>query len=177
MCVSQFDWESEVEHKLKMLQARSVIRNGSYCPDPRSFPTTEEFYEAFGAFAITFYVMSGLITLTLIGMFLYLVKRFHENENFPSSRLVPTLWVNSVYFVVALATTFCVVLPQSSHFVWLFYRVFLGLAMGYFVDLTLLWYGGERRMIEKIGKERSIHLRVRPCCCCFICSNHKPLTK
>ena len=70
-------------------------------------------------------------------------KSFTVFENFPNLsqqiRRVATLWVNSVYLIVAIATLFCVILPQSSDFVWLFYRVYLGMAMGYFVDLTLAW--------------------------------------
>lgn len=158
--------------------AENIRHNGenlSLCPDSMSFPTVGEFYEAFGGYAIALYFSSGVITLVLLAMFFYLVNHFFKKNL--SSRLVPTLWVNSVYVVVALATTVCVVLPQSSHFVWLFYRVYLGMAMGYFVDLTLIWYGGESGMLGSIGRGQNINLRVRPCCCCLICSNETPLTR
>ena len=95
----------------------------------------------------------------------------------PASRRVPTLWVNSVYMVVALATVFSVVLPQSSDFVWLFYRVYLGMAMGYFVDLTLAWYGGESEMLRHIGEGKHINFRVRPCCFCLICPKSTPFNR
>ena len=95
----------------------------------------------------------------------------------PGSRRVPTLWVNSVYMVVALATVFSVVLPQSSDFVWLFYRVYLGMAMGYFVDLTLAWYGGESEMLRHIGEGKEINFRVRPCCFCLICPKATPFNR
>jgi hypothetical protein len=79
--------------------------------------------------------------------------------------------------VVALATVFSVVLPQSSDFVWLFYRVYLGMAMGYFVDLTLAWYGGESEMLRHIGEGKEINLRVRPCCFCLICPRATPFNR
>jgi len=145
------------------------------CPDPGEYPTSGDFYEAFGGYAIALYVSSGLITLILFLMYIYLVKHFFTHV--PSSRRVPTLWVNSVYVVIALATIFCVVLPQSSDFVWLFYRVYLGMAMGYFVDLTLSWYGGENEMLRHVGEGTMINLRVRPCCFCIICSSSTPFTR
>jgi len=94
--------------------------NSSECPDIGHYPTVFEFYEAFGPYAIALYVASAVITLILCAEYGYLVRHFFTHV--PSSRRVPTLWVNSVYMVVALATVISVVLPQSSDFVWLFYR-------------------------------------------------------
>ena len=88
----------------------------------------------------------GLVTIVLACQFVFLVRHFFLYV--PASRRVATLWVNSVYLIVSIATVFCVILPQSSDFVWLFYRVYLGMAMGYFVDLTLAWYGGESEMLR-----------------------------
>lgn len=151
------------------------IRSNSTCPDPKSLPTVEEFYEAFGGYAIALYVSSAMFSIVLLIMLLYLVRHFFKIV--PRDRLVATLWVNSVYVVVAMATTICIVFPQSSDFVWLFYRVYLSLAMGYFVDLTLAWHGGEKAMLENIGEGQEINLRIRPCCLCFICSSSTKLTR
>ena len=74
----------------------------------------------------------------------------------PSSRRIATLWVNSVYLVVAVFTMFSVVLPASSNFVWLFYRVYVGMAMGHFVHLTMAWYGGETAMLQNIGEGEKV---------------------
>ena len=88
-----------------------------------------------------------------------------------------TFWVNSVYLVVAIFTMFSIALPMASDFVWLFYRVYLGLAMGHFVFLTLNWYGGETAMLEAVGHDTLVNLRVRPCCFCFCCPNAAHLNK
>ena len=88
-----------------------------------------------------------------------------------------TFWVNSVYLVVAIFTMFSIALPMASDFVWLFYRVYLGLAMGHFVFLTLNWYGGETAMLEAVGHHTLVNLRVRPCCFCFCCPNAAHLNK
>ena len=90
---------------------------------------------------------------------------------------VATLWINSVYFVVALFSLLSIYLPKSSVFVWLFYRVYLGIAMRYFITLTMQWYGGEAGMIEAVGPEMKINFRVFPCCCLFCCPRADYLTK
>ena len=88
-----------------------------------------------------------------------------------------TLWINSVYFVVALFSLLSIYLPKSSVFVWLFYRVYLGIAMRYFITLTMQWYQGEAGMIEAVGPEMKINFRVFPCCCLFCCPGADYLTK
>lgn len=90
---------------------------------------------------------------------------------------VATLWINSVYFVVALFSLLSIYLPKSSVFVWLFYRVYLGIAMRYFITLTMQWYQGEAGMIEAVGPEMKINFRVFPCCCLFCCPGADYLTK
>jgi hypothetical protein len=155
-------------------KANEPSQNDS-CPPLGSYPTASEFYEGLGGYAIALYATSGTVILILALEYIFLVKHFFTCV--PSSRRVATLWVNSVYLVVAIATMICVVLPQSSDFVWLFYRIYLGMAMGYFVDLTLEWYGGEAEMLRHVGEGRKVSFRVRPCCLCLACPKDTPFTK
>ena len=131
------------------------------------YPTPGEFLDGLGGGAIALYVTSSAVVAVLLVEFLILVKHFFKHV--PGRRRVATLWVNSVYLVVALATLFNVALPNSTDFVWLFYRVYLSMAMGYFVDLTLAWYGGESEMLRHVGEGRLVNFRIRPCCCCIFC--------
>ena len=131
------------------------------------YPTPGEFLDGLGGGAIALYVTSSAVVAVLLVEFLILVKHFFKHV--PGRRRVATLWVNSVYLVVALATLFNVALPNSTDFVWLFYRVYLSMAMGYFVDLTLAWYGGESEMLRHVGEGRLVNFRIRPCCCCLFC--------
>lgn len=151
------------------------IKYNQTCPETGTYPTATQFYDALGGYAIALYVASAAVVVVLLIEFLILVRHFFYFV--PSSRRVATLWVNSIYLVVALATLFCVVLPQSSDFVWLFYRVYLGMAMGYFVDLTLAWYGGEADMLRHVGEGRLVSFRVRPCCLCLVCPSATPFSK
>jgi len=36
------------------------------------------------------------------------------------------------------------------------FQVYLGMALGRFVDLTMSWYGGETEMLLKIGEEEEV---------------------
>ncbi len=47
----------------------------------------------------------------------------HVIHHVPRKRRVPTLWVNSIFLFIALFTTFSMVLPACSNFVWLFFKV------------------------------------------------------
>ncbi len=79
--------------------------------------------------------------------------------------------------MVAVFTLFSIYLPKASVFVWLFYRVYLGIAMRFFVSLTMAWYQGEAGMVDTVGPEMLINFRVFPCCCCLCCSGADYLTK
>lgn len=150
--------------------------NSSADECPIDYPSALDFYNALGGYAIALYVSSSIVVAVLLVEFLILVRHFIKHV--PGSRRVATLWVNSVYLVVALATLFCVALPQATDFVWLFYRIYLGMAMGYFVDLTMAWYGGESEMLANVGHGRLINMRVRPCCLCFcFCSQKAAFSK
>jgi len=43
-----------------------------------------------------------------------------------------------------------------------FLKIFVGISMGHFVDLTLTWYGGETAMLEHVGEETSLNFRFIP---------------
>ena len=160
---------------IDVLDAKSNNDNDSQCPPIGTYPTAQDFYAGLGGYALALYIASGAVIVTLALEYIFLVRHFFICV--PAPRRVATLWVNSVYLVVAVATMFCIVLPQSSDFVWLFYRIYLGMAMGYFVDLTLAWYGGEAEMLRHDGEDRLVSFRVRPCCLCCACPKSTPFTK
>ena len=139
-------------------------------------PTVEQFYNGLGGWAIAIYTIST-VALLLIGCeYGWLI--YHCTKNAPSSRIVSTLWVNSLYFVAAIMAFSSVVVPQASQFVWSFYQIYLGFVMCHFVDITMDWYGGGSEMVNLIGSQNPINLRVPPACCCFCClPKNTPLTE
>lgn len=125
-------------------------------------PTVDQFLAGLGGWAIALYTCSALTMLIMTCQYLYLIRHFMEHV--PAQRRPATLWVNSVYLIASIMAFFCVMVPQASDFVWLFYRVYLGMAMCYFVDLTLTWFGGEQELVSSIGDRNKVNFRVKPCC-------------
>ena len=139
-------------------------------------PTVEQFLHGLGGWAIVLYVCSALTMVIVTMEYVWLIRHFMKNV--PATRRVATLWVNSLYLIASIMSFFGVMVPQASDFVWLFYRVYLGMAMCYFVDITLQWFGGESEMVNLIGNRNMINFRVKPCCWCICClPKETPLTR
>jgi len=143
------------------------------CINQTSFPTTYEFYESLGGYAIALYALAGFVST--LSIFLYLRLLYRHVHEVPPSRLCATLWINSIYPVVAISATFGIAFPQSSRYIALFYKLYLGLAMRYFVKLTLAWYGGMKGMLENFDEEAEVCMG--PCSLCNVCSRKVRLTR
>ena len=133
----------------------------------QKIPTVEQFYSGLGGWAIAIYTLATICLLVIGGEYGWLA--YHFITNVPKSRIVATLWVNSLFLVAAIMAFSSVVIPQASEFVWGFYQIYLGMVMCHFVDITMDWYGGGSEMVSLIGNENPINLRVPPACCCFCC--------
>jgi len=131
-----------------------------YHPPP--YPTSDEFYRDLKGYAIALYSTSALTVIILSVEYFILIRRCLRNIR--PRRRVATLWIWSVYLVASIMGLLGIVTPKSSEFVWLSYRVYLGLVMTYFVDLTISWHGGQKEMVRRL-RDKTINMRVRPCCC------------
>eukprot|EP00088_Acartia_fossae_P043506 TRINITY_DN4585_c0_g1_i15.p1 TRINITY_DN4585_c0_g1~~TRINITY_DN4585_c0_g1_i15.p1 ORF type:complete len:289 (-),score=44.98 TRINITY_DN4585_c0_g1_i15:910-1776(-) len=146
------------------------------CSENGYLPTTTELYEALGTGGgVSLYTFGALNFLLQAAFYFVLVKKFWGNlEN---ERLKPALWITSIYMIISLFNLFSLIMPPASDFLWLAYKVYVGTAMGYFVDLTLDMYGGETAMINDVGEDTFLSYRKPPCCCCFCLPKKSPLTK
>ena len=142
-------------------------------------PTLQQLYSGLGSYAIVLYVCSALALLVVTAEFIWLLFDFMKRV--PGRRRVATIWVNSLYLVASIMAFLGILIPIASDFIWLAYRIYLGMSMCYFVNITFQWFGGESEMvnlIQKDGSQKMINFRVRPCCwlvCC--CPKETPLTK
>lgn len=156
---------SDFMESLLASNTSSAMGRGSFspynerCPDNDRLPTIDEFNSGLGDYAIGLYVYSGVTVATLALQFGFLVGHFINNV--PYERFSSTIWVNSVFLVVSIMSLVSVVLPATTKFVWFVYQIYVTIAMGQFVDLTMSWYGGEAGMLMKIGEEEKISFRNR----------------
>jgi len=145
------------------------------CPAVEVFPSLSDFQQGLGSWAVVLYV-SCVIVWTALGIqYSFLVRQF--TQSLQSDRLVHTLWVTSVFFVLSTCNMVSTILPLASEFIWLAYKIFLSIAQVHFVDLTLSWYGGETTMINHVGEDKTINFRKPPCCCCCCLPRSTTLTK
>ena len=142
--------------------------------EPR-VPTVDQFYKGLGGWAIVLYTIATLTILILSGEYGWLIQHFIRNV--PPTRMVATLWVNSLYLVTSIMAFCTVVIPQASNFVWGFYQVYLGMVMCHFVDITMDWYGGGTEMVNLIGNQNPINLRKPPACCFCCLPKNTPLSQ
>ena len=148
--------------------------NGVFYNTP-AYPSAHQFYEGLGGYAIALYVTATATVLVLAIQYIILTKQFLKNV--PPKRRVGTQWINSVYLVASVMGLLGIVTPKSSDFVWLCYRVYLGMVMTYFVELTIAWHGGPQEMLNRL-RNCTINLRGPPCCCCICClPKAKPCTR
>ena len=139
-------------------------------------PSLEQLYRGLGGWATALYVCSTLALLIVTAEFTWLVCDFIGRV--PSKRRTSAIWVNSLYLVAAAMAICSILIPVASDFIWLTYRIYLGMAMIHFVNITFQWFGGESEMVNLIGDKKLINFRVRPCCCLVCCCpKETPLSK
>ena len=141
---------------------------------PPQYPTAQQFFEDLEEYAICLYVASSLTVIILLVEYILLIKRCLRNV--PPRRRVATCWIWSVFLIASIMSLLGIITPKSSDFVWLSYRVYLGLVMIHFVELTISWHGGQKAMVRNL-QNKNIDMRVRPCCCIICCPKETPLSR
>ena len=134
--------------------------------NPPQYPTAQQFYADLEEYAICLYIASSLTVIILGLEYIFLIKNCLPNV--PPKRRVATCWIWSVFLIASIMSLLGIVTPKSSDFVWLSYRVYLGLVMTYFVELTISWHGGQKAMVRNLNN-KNINMRVGPCCCIICC--------
>ena len=135
--------------------------------DSSDYPTFEEFQNSLGYPAFVLYGF-GIFTSTLL-LVQYVIMALNFFRIVPHDRIRQTFWINSVYSVVATLTTLGIIWPKSGPFVWSIYRIMVGRAMSKFVELLLIWIGGQKALLNNVEKGTNINFRSPPCCFCLCC--------
>ena len=135
--------------------------------DPSDYPTLEEFQTSLGYPAYVLYGLGAFTSCLLLIQFLFMALKFLQHV--PQDRIRQTFWINSVYSVVGTMTTLSIIFPKSGPFVWSIYRIMVGRAMSKFVELLLIWVGGQKSLLKNVDAEASINFRSPPCCFCLCC--------
>jgi len=146
------------------------------CPPLGTFPSVKEFRTGLGEGpAIAVYTCSVLVFLINIAMFIFLILRFIKS--IPSRQIPSHCWVVSLPSGLAFTQLLLIFLPGASDFLLLVYSVYEAVVIYKFVDLNLMWFGGEKALINAVGQHPVMRFNLPPCCCCFVCWSKTMLTR
>jgi len=153
-----------------------VMENNLSCPLPGTFPTTEEFQQGLGlSGTVGLYVTSIMVLLFNSALFAVLVRKFIQEV--PERQVPHICWVTSLFTAISFFICLIIYMPRSTEFLLAAYRVYEAMVIGRFVELNLLWYGGEKELIRSVGENPTMRFNLPPCCCCCLCLRDKQLTR
>ena len=67
-----------------------------------------------------------------------------------------TCWVTSLFFVTSFVLTLMVFLPKSTEFLMAAFRVYEAMVISRFVELNLMWWGGEKQLMNVLGDNKTL---------------------
>eukprot|EP00092_Neocalanus_flemingeri_P032239 GFUD01035043.1.p1 GENE.GFUD01035043.1~~GFUD01035043.1.p1 ORF type:complete len:191 (-),score=49.38 GFUD01035043.1:74-646(-) len=156
--------------------ASTVDTYNHSCPAEGTLPTMSQLQQGMGVSGTAWlYVSSVLVCSVNCAMFLILVRKFIREV---PERQVPNLcWVTSLFTAISFFTCLMIFLPRSTEFLLAAYRVYEAMVIGRFVELNLMWYGGEKQLVNNVGENAFMRFNLPPCCCCLLCLRNKLLTR
>lgn len=159
-----------------MTDHHSQVDLNESCPHEGTFPTMDQFQHGMGVSGtVGLYVTSILVLLINSGMFAILVRKFLKEV---PERQVPNLcWVTSLFTAISFFTCLMIYMPRATEFLLAAYRVYEAMVIGRFVELNLMWYGGEKELVRNVGENARMRFNLPPACCCFLCLRNKLITR
>jgi len=116
-----------------------------------------------------------LVMLVNLGLFIMLMLKFYKNV--PHAQIPKLVWVTSLFTVTSFVLTLLVFLPKSTEFLMAAFRVYEAMVISRFVELNLMWWGGEKQLMNNLGDNKTLRYNLPPLCCCFICMNNKLINR
>jgi len=146
------------------------------CPSLGHFPTTSEFLEGLGMGpAVTMYTASLFVLFLNVGLFIVLVRKFFKEVSVVQ---IPNLiWVNSLFTAIPFFICMMIFLPKATEFLLASYRVYEAVVISRFVELNLMWYGGEKKLLKGLGENPVMRFNLPPFCCLLLCLRETRITR
>ncbi|XP_014251223.1 organic solute transporter alpha-like protein [Cimex lectularius] len=144
----------------------SIETNVTNC-NPLYIPSIDEYFTAFNELGLALFTLGGIALLIVLSLYLDTVK--HIIEKAPTGTKTHSVFIMSVYPVVAIATYCATIVPRAQ---LLAEAVTQGMFMACLYQLFCLvvaYCGGEAEMIKKIHPG-TLNMQVTPCCCWPCCS-------
>ena len=78
---------------------------------------------------------------------------------------------------MSFVLTLMVFLPKSTEFLMASFRVYEAVVISRFVELNMMWWGGEKKLMNNLGDDKTLRYNLPPMCCCLFCLNNKLITR
>lgn len=141
-----------------------MTEDREYCLGHGVYPTVSQLIEALGPVSFGALITAAFLVLIFnLILFFILTRKFIKVA--PVSQVPNLIWVNSLFSAIPLFICMMLLLPKSTEFILAFYRVYEALVICRFVELHLMWYGGEKRLMKNLGEESMMRFNLPPCCC------------
>lgn len=152
--------------------------NVDLCDHARSgeFPTPEELEAGLGS-GMSTALKTCVILVLLINMALFMVLLNKFRQNIPQNQIPCTVWVTTLFTVTPFVMTLMVFLPQSTELLLACFRVYEAMVISRFVELNLMWWGGEKQLMNNLGDDKTTRYNLPPLCCCLWCIKDKLITR
>ena len=85
--------------------------------------------------------------------------------------------MTSLFSVTSFVLTLMVYLPKSTEFLMASFRVYEAMVISRFIELSLMWYGGENKLMNSLPEGATVRYNLPPLCCCLFCLNNKLITR
>lgn len=159
-----------------MTDHNSINDYNHSCPHEGTYPTMSQFQLGMGTpGTVGLYVTSIMVCLVNATMFAILIRKFLREV---PERQVPDLcWVTSLFTAISFFTVLMIYMPRSTEFLLGAYRVYEAMVIGRFVELNLLWHGGEKELMRGLGENPRMRFNLPPCCCCLLCMKNSLVTR
>jgi len=156
------------------LPAHGQPLSGHECSPPYYVPTVAEYRTALDGHYAQLLTAGGAATALLTALFLQQALMHARHTHKAYRRHV--FWVISVFPVAVGTSTVALLIPRASDLCDAVDTIYMAIAVGRWVDLTLELYGGENAMAVAL-RGSSLPLSVPPVCCCMPCLPRPRVTK
>ena len=116
-----------------------------------------------------------LVLIINMALFMVLLNKFRKN--IPQNQIPCTIWVTTLFTVTPFVMTLMVFLPKSTELLLACFRVYEAMVISRFVELNLMWWGGEKQLMNNLGDDKTTRYNLPPLCCCLWCIKDKLITR
>jgi len=128
-----------------------------------------------GDYATALHICVILVLIVNTILFITLAIKFFKTV--PQSQITNLCWVTSMFTGISFVIALMVFLPKSTEFLMASFRVYEAMVISRFIELNLMWWGGEKQLLNQLGDNKTLQYNLPPLCCCLFCMKGKLITR